>query len=127
MTVGSATLLTERTSLVDDIIEETLILVFFVLNDTILDSEGVWTFSETADIAFGEGVVFDDISDEVAPTKKLKYKAQSPSTLAAERVFDPKRTTKAITIGDYVYVYSVFPLSEELIQDTNSNSNSIHP
>ena len=78
MTVGSATLLTERTSLVDDIIEETLILVFFVLNDTILDSEGVWTFSETADIAFGEGVVFDDTSDEVAPAKILEYKARSP-------------------------------------------------
>ena len=78
ITVGSATLLTERTSLVDVIIEETLILVFFVLNDTILDSEGVWTFSETADIAFGEGVVFDDTSDEVAPAKKLEYKARSP-------------------------------------------------
>ena len=78
MTVGSATLLTERTSLVDDIIEETLILVLFVLNNTILDRGGVWTFSETADVAFGEGVVFEDISDEVAPTKKSEYKAQSP-------------------------------------------------
>ena len=71
-------LLTGCTSLVNDVIEETLILLFFVLNDTILDSEGVWTFSETANIAFGEGIVFDDISDEVAATKKSDYIAQSP-------------------------------------------------
>lgn len=78
ITVGSATLLNGCTSLVEDIIEETLALIFFELSDTILDSEGVWTFSETANIAFGEGIVFDDISDEVAATKKSDYIAQSP-------------------------------------------------
>ena len=41
ITVGSATLLNVCTSLVDDIIEETLALIFFELSDTILDSEGV--------------------------------------------------------------------------------------
>lgn len=78
ITVGSATLLNGRTSLDDDIIEETLTLIIFELSDTILDSEGVWTFSETANIAFGEGIVFNDISDEVAATKKSDYIAQSP-------------------------------------------------
>lgn len=41
ITVGSATLLNGCTSLVDDIIEETLALIFFELSDTMLDSEGV--------------------------------------------------------------------------------------